>query len=277
MQLKKVLLIVSALSLSGLTIVLMRSWMAAERARAAGSQVPVVASATQVLVAKRNLALGQFVRAEDLRWQPWPEDNLAPSYIVQGRRTMEEFVGGVVRQPIVAGEPITELRVVSPGNSGFLAAVLTPGYRAVSVPVTLTSVISGFVFPGDRVDVILSHTVQNRDERDVRVSTTMLRDIRVLALDQKMAMQPGETSPGARTATLEVTPKQSEIIAVAAEMGKLSLSLRSLARVSPSQKREPTWPTYTLETEVGARGATRRVTVFRGGKAEDVNVPRISR
>jgi len=277
MQLKKVLLIVSALSLSGLTIVLMRSWMAAERARAAGSQVPVVASATQVLVAKRNLALGQFVRAEDLRWQPWPENNLSPSYIVQGRRTMEEFVGGVVRQPIVAGEPITEMRVVSPGNSGFLAAVLTPGYRAVSVPVTVTSVISGFVFPGDRVDIILSHTVQNQDERDVRVSTTMLRDIRVLALDQKMAMQPGETSPGARTATLEVTPKQSEIIAVAAEMGKLSLSLRSLARVSPSKKREPAWPTYTLETEVGARGATRRVTVFRGGKAEDVNVPRISR
>jgi pilus assembly protein CpaB len=251
--------------------------MAAERARAAGSPAPIVASATQVLVAKRDLALGQFVRAEDLRWQPWPDDNLAPSYVVQGRRTMEEFVGGVVRQPIVAGEPITEMRVVSPGNSGFLAAVLTPGHRAVSVPVTLTSVISGFVFPGDRVDVILSHTVQNQDERDVRVSSTMLRDIRVLALDQKTAMQPGETSPGARTATLEVTPKQSEIIAVAAEMGKLSLSLRSLARVSPAHKPEPAWPTYTLETEVGARAATRRVTVFRGGKAEDVNVPRVSR
>src|SRR6185369_4907798 len=109
------------------------------------------------------------------------------------------------------------------------------GYRAVSVPVTVTSGISGFVFPGDHVDVLLSHNlpmpVDGGLER--RAAVTVLRDIRVLALDQKVDMKPGEAATVPRTATIEVTPKQSEIVTVVVEMGKLSLSLRSLQRDEP--------------------------------------------
>jgi pilus assembly protein CpaB len=301
MRLKSLLLIVVALVLSGITAYMVRSWLDAERARATvRTAAPPPVAATQVLVAKQDLPVGTFLRPDHLRWQPWPEASIAPVYAVQGKKKMEDFVGSVVRLPIASGEPITDSRVVSPGNSGFLAAVLRAGYRAVSVPVTVTSGIAGFVFPGDHVDLILTHTVPAEIEGGVerRAGVTVLRNIRVLALDQKVDMKPGEAAV-ARTATLEVTPKQSEMIAVVVEIGKLSMSLRSLAKEEPqpdepdadafhqvdlrqpeATKRrieEPNEKTFTLDTEVSGLLSVRRVTVMRGGKVDDVRVPQVSR
>lgn len=290
MRLKTVVLIVAALALAGVTAVFVRNWLEAERAAVAAmmaKQKQPARVGTQVLVAKSDLAVGQFVRPDNLRWQPWPEGGLSPSYIVEGRRPLEDFVGAVVRLPIAAGEPITEGRVVSPGNSGFLAAVLRPGYRAVSVPVTVTSVIAGFVFPGDYVDLILTHTLPKQaDERmERRAGVTVLRNIRVLALDQKLDMKPGENAV-ARTATLEVTPKQSEVIAVVVDMGKLSMSLRSLVREDDGKPRvneagaeierapdQPKEKTFTLDSEVSGLVSSRTVTVVRGGKTDEVSLP----
>ena len=295
MRLKSILLVVVALVLAGFTAFMVRNWLEAERAAAARAlanrpqqQQPV---GVQVLVAKRDLPVGTFLRPEHLRWQVWPEASLSPAYAVEGKKKMDDFVGAVVRLPIASGEPITDGRVVAPGNSGFLAAVLRPGYRAVSVPVTVTSGISGFVFPGDHVDVLLTHNLPQPVDGGLerRAGLTVLRDIRVLALDQKVDVKPGENGVP-RTATIEVTPKQTEIVAVVVEMGKLSLSLRSLQREEPllpendpfqqvdlstfDKKNDETLPdrTFTLDSEVSSLLSVRRITIMRGGKAEEMRV-----
>jgi pilus assembly protein CpaB len=295
MRLKSILLVVVALVLAGFTAFMVRNWLDAERAAAARAmanrpQAPQQVG-VQVLVAKRDLPVGTFLRPEHLRWQAWPEASLSPAYAVEGKKKPEDFVGAVVRLPIASGEPITDGRVVAPGNSGFLAAVLRPGYRAVSVPVTVTSGIAGFVFPGDHVDVLLTHNLPQPVDGGLerRAGVTVLRDIRVLALDQKVDVKPGENGVP-RTATIEVTPKQTEIVAVVVEMGKLSLSLRSLQREEPllpendpfqqvdlstfEKKDEQVLPdrTFTLDSEVSSLLSVRRITIMRGGKAEEMRV-----
>jgi pilus assembly protein CpaB len=213
-----------ALLLAVVTIVLVRNLLQpAKVAQAPKRNVQQV----EVLVSSKNLHRGQILRAADMRWQPWPKNGVSPSYAVSGKLPMKHYVGAVVRDPVANGEPISENKVVRPGERGFLAAVLQPGMRATSVPVNLTTGISGFVFPGDKVDLILTHTI-SRGGRDVRASETLIRNVRVLAIDQSVGTNQGQAKPG-RTATLEVTPKQSEIIALIMEMGKLSLSLRSIA------------------------------------------------
>src|SRR5690348_9950652 len=156
---RRIIFIAVALLISGLTMWIGRSYLEAQRNAAleAQRQQPTPQQpATMVLVAKGTLAAGQFVRPENLRWQAWPADGIAPTYIVQGQRQLEDFVGAVVRSALGDGEPVTETRLVRPRDRGFLAAVLTPGYRAVTVNVTPSSGISGFVFPGDHVDLILT-------------------------------------------------------------------------------------------------------------------------
>jgi pilus assembly protein CpaB len=295
MRLKSILLVVVALVLAGFTAFMVRNWLDAERAAAARAlanrpQAPQQVG-VQVLVAKRDLPVGTFLRPEHLRWQVWPEASLSPAYAVEGKKKVEDFVGAVVRLPIATGEPITDGRVVAPGNSGFLAAVLRPGYRAVSVPVTVTSGIAGFVFPGDHVDVLLTHNLPQPVDGGLerRAGVTVLRDIRVLALDQKVDVKPGENGVP-RTATIEVTPKQGEMVAVVVEMGKLSLSLRSLQREEPllpendpfqqvdlstiEKKNEQDFPdrSFTLDSEVSSLLSVRRITIMRGGKAEEMRV-----
>lgn len=188
-----------------------------------------------ILVAKKAMPTGAFVKQANLRWQPWPEGALDSSYIVEGKRNLKSFAGAVVRRGILAGEPITDARLVKPGDRGFLAAVLAPGLRAISVPVNATSAIAGLVFPGDRVDLLLSHryNVIDPDKPSRRVphvaTETVLTDVRVLAIDQSTNDQKKKPDVP-KTVTLEVTPRQAEMVATAMDLGKLSLSLRSLAR-----------------------------------------------
>ena len=235
MSVRTVLLLLVAVVAAGVTVLYARNWMNAERAALLASmpEEKAVASAQLVLIASEELPAGSFVKAEQLKWQPWPEDGVLDSYVVKGKREMNDFVGTVARSKINAGEPLTESRVVSPGDRGFLAAVLEPGKRAVSVPVNATTGISGFVFPGDWVDVILTVSFRSEDDggknRERFFSETLLGDLRVLAIDQAVENAEGEVTV-AKTATLEVTPKQAEKIAIALEMGNLSLSLHSLAR-----------------------------------------------
>jgi pilus assembly protein CpaB len=197
-------------------------------ARPSLTEAPQPAPALQVLVARTDIRTGQIVKPDDMRWQAWPDGTISPTYIIEGRRPLSDFVGAVSRAPISAGEPITEGRVVLSGTRGFMAAVLQPGMRAVSIQVTPTSGVSGFIFAGDRVDLILTHVFEKDAIKERQASETVLRDVRVIAMDQRLDARPGEAPQVAKTATLEVTPKQAEIIALAAEMGKLSLALRSL-------------------------------------------------
>jgi pilus assembly protein CpaB len=253
------ILFLTAIILAGGTAMLVRSFLAQKTAGIEAEALAKPAAAQKsVLVARGAIARGQILKAQDFSWQIWPEGGIDRAYIQFGTRTPESLAGWVARDPFGPGEPITEAKIVAPGSRGFLAAVLGPGMRAVSVPVTATSGISGFVFPGDQVDILITHPLPaangSSGEIEHKASETVLHDVRVIGVDQKLDSKGGEALV-AHTATLEVTPKQSEIIAVASEMGKLSLSLRSLVP-SPTEvsSAEPTGGadsgTFTLDSEV---------------------------
>jgi len=309
MRARTLILLIVALILAGGTTMMARMWLASQRAvRQEASPIAVPTPAKSVLIAASPIARGQLLKPTDLVWEQWPEGGVDKNYILLGTKTPESYSGWVARQPIAAGEPLTEAKIVAPGNRGFLAAALHPGMRAVSVPVTVTSGISGFVFPGDMVDLIVAYSVQDRPVpgqqqagpmTDHKVSETVLRDIRVIAIDQRLDSKPGEAVV-AKTATFEVTPKQSEVIALADEMGKISLSLRSLssgpdelkqevADNSPptSTSEEPSTPlseSFTVDSDISpllhAPGGPHRpqgidadrVTILRGGQSSATSV-----
>ncbi|HZK89487.1 MAG TPA: Flp pilus assembly protein CpaB [Stellaceae bacterium] len=297
MRARTLILLVVALILAGGTTMMARGWLASQRAvTSEAAPITVPTPAKSVLIARAPIQRGQLLKPEDLSWEPWPEGGIDKAYVLIGTKTPEDFAGWVARFPIGAGEPITEAKIIAPGNRGFLAAVLHPGMRAVSVPVSVTSGISGFVFPGDQVDLIVTYSVQDTAKPgqaaqgpllEHKVSETMLHDIRVIAIDQKLDSKAGEAVV-AKTATFEVTPKESEIIALADQMGKLSLSLRSLVpgpgelkhEISDSPFETPSAAlseTYTVDSDVSpllhapgknqASGAdSGLVTILRGGQ-----------
>jgi pilus assembly protein CpaB len=236
MNSKRMVFLLLAVIVAGATAFLARAWLQAERAAVmaqAGVKPQAAAQvkpAAQVLVARNALRAGQMIKAEDLRWQPWPPGNLPATYIVEGKRSISDFAGAVVRSPLHVGEPVVESELIMPGSRGFLAAVLRPGMRAVSVPATPTSTVSGFVHAGDRVDVLLTHVLTStaNDKEQHSVTETILRNVRVIAVDQKVDFVPGDKPEPAKTATLELTAKQAEIVTLAVKMGELSLALRSL-------------------------------------------------
>ena len=162
MRTRAILLVLVALVLAGGTVFLARGWLNAQRLAMQENQSTVVVEnpSIRVLVAKEDLPAGRFVKPEHLRWQAWPDDTVAPTYVIENERPMEDFVGGVVRASIAAGQPITDIRVVKPGQQGFLAAVLESGMRAVSVSVNAETGLAGFVFPGDRTAVRLATVVE---------------------------------------------------------------------------------------------------------------------
>lgn len=180
-----------------------------------------------VLVAQGNLQPGMLLSPELVRWQGWPTEDVPPSYIVQGKRSEDEFFGSVVRYPMAAGEPITQFKVARPGQQGYLAAVLKPGMRAVTVPISEIRASAGFILPGDRIDVVLTH-----DTGLGTVSETVFFDMRVLAIDQALGNPEGGARVG-RNATLEVSPREVEAFTLMQQMGTLSLSLRSLQPEDP--------------------------------------------
>jgi len=232
MSSKRVVFLLLAVIVAGTTAFMARAWLQNERAALMAQigvrhEAPVAAPTLQVLVARDAIHTGQIVKPDDMRWQSWPQGSLAPTYIVEGKRPLSDFVGAVVRGGIAAGEPITEGKLVLAGTRGFMAAVLQPGTRAVSVPITATSAVSGFIYAGDRVDVLLTH-VLNGQGAHRSATETILRHARVVAMDQKLDFSPGDKPDIAKTATLELTPKQTELVTLAVKMGDLSLVLRSL-------------------------------------------------
>ncbi len=230
MRLRTLVLFAIAGLLAGGTAVLVRSWLGQRPAVAAAAPPPPVQQKS-IYVARAAISRGQILKPTDLDARPWPDAAISPDYVVAGIGPDKSVVGAVAREPIAAGEPIIKTKIVVPGDRGFLAAVLQPGMRAVSVPVDATSGVSGFVFAGDRVDILITMPVPqdgaNGGGYQHKAAETVLRDVRVIAIDQHLDSKDGQAVL-ARTVTFEVTPKQSEIIAVAAEIGKVSLSLRSL-------------------------------------------------
>jgi len=232
-----------ALLLSGGTVVLANQWLdgAVQKAAADAQAKAAPSGATasvQVLVAANEVPAGAVLKASDLRWQAWPATLPADGYITAGATTLQQMTGSIATQALHAGEPLTAARVSPAGAGGFMAAVVRPGYRAVTINVTASAGVAGFILPGDRVDLVLSRALEQTGTGPRRfVSETVLSDVRVLGMDQRSS-DAKKDAVVAQTATLEVTPKGAEIVAVATELGKLSLSLRSLANgEAPAEER----------------------------------------
>lgn len=226
MDVRKLILLVGALLVAGVTAFMARS-MFSGGGVATAAAAPAAPVGNQVLVAAKPLPLGTIITADMLVFQPWPKDMVEKAYFLKGETDPAKLVGKVVRHTVMAGQPIAQGALIGPGENGFLAAALGPGMRATTVSLSDTSGVAGFVFPGDRVDVILTQEVTG-DGPALRTSETIVRNLRVLAVDQRMDDTSTEAKIG-RTATLEVTPKLAEKIAVAETIGSLSLSLRSIA------------------------------------------------
>ena len=289
-----ILIIVAVLIVSG-TAFLAKNWLSAQRAPVQQAAPAKEEPKIQVLVAETDMPTGTFLKEINFRWQSWPDNQIPPNYLLKGEYDPKNLEGSVLRRTLAAGEPLTRGRFVSPGERGFLSAVLKPGFRAISMRVNATSSIAGLVFPGDRVDLILTHGIEIKylndegkaEQSETRnVSETIHSNVRILAIDQTLESQTNAPQVG-KNVTFEVTPKQAEMLAVSDEIGKISLSLRSLAkdeaelqRLAESGEDPDTGdpfkePTVTWDTEASkplhfnppGRANGDAIAIFRGGKA----------
>ena len=242
MDVKKLALLVGALVIAVVTAVMAKNMFAGAGAQQAAA-APAVPVGPKVLVAKKAMPAGTIIDADSLTLQPWPKELMQSAYYVEGQPDSDpkKLLGTVVRYPITAGQPVTRGALVGPQDRGFLAAALGPGMRAITVPVNVSSGVAGFVFPGDHVDLVLTQQVTGGGEGPaLKVAETIIRNLRVLATDQRITDKDEEGKTQVRTfsnVTLEVTPRIAEKIAVAQSLGSLSLSLRSIADNSADLER----------------------------------------
>jgi len=203
--------------------------------------VPVAAPVEQlptvdIMVAKSDIGLGQSVKPEDIQWQTWPAATASNGFIrrTDGADAMKDVLGSIARAPFIAGEPIRQQKLVKANGSGFMAAILPTGMRAISTEISPETGAGGFILPNDRVDVILSRREKNPDKggADIVNSEILLTNVRVLAIDQAPKEKDGANALVGKTVTLELKPEQAETLARARQSGMLALALRSIADVN---------------------------------------------
>lgn len=241
MDTRKIMLIVGALVIAigaAFGVNQMLRGAAAPKARAAAA--PEI-TGPMILVATRQLPVGTIIGPDSFRFQPWPKELVEKAYFLKDKTDVNNLVGTVVRHAITAGQPLTQGALVHPDDRGFLAAALGPGMRAVTVKVSREEGVGGFVFPGDRVDVVLAQQLavdsetSSYPDKQLFTAETIIRNVRVLATDQRYNAEDETGKTPVRTfssVTLEATPEIAEKIAVAQDMGKLSLALRPLAETA---------------------------------------------
>lgn len=289
MNARNIIVLVIGLAIAGGTGFMMWKFLNAKQSEIKAQvqnerqKVPPQIPTVKVLVAKSDLQVGTQIGRESLHWQTWPQESVAPTYVVEGakltdagkseekRLTIDDFVGAVVRLPIAAGQPLTPGLVARAGDRGFLAAVLQPGMRAMSIGVSQVSGISGFILPGDRVDILWD--VKN-SSKGFPFTQTLMRDIRVIAIDQKT--QASGATP-AKTITLELTPVQVEALSLANNMGSLEFVLRSIAPDKEEEKQLAGTEDSLLKvsmtdgTQAGALIGTDLLAVTQDDKREDIS------
>ena len=185
-----------------------------------------------VLVAKSDIGLGQTVTQADMQWQTWPAATASNTFIRRNERpdATNQIEGSIARAPFIAGEPIREPKLVRANGSGFMAAILPTGMRAVSTEISPETGAGGFILPNDRVDVLLTKRDKSQSgQADVIKSEVILPNVRVLAIDQAPKEKDGQNTVIGKTVTLELKPEQAETLARARQSGTLSLALRSIA------------------------------------------------
>jgi pilus assembly protein CpaB len=299
-----IVICVAAVAAIGLALVVraMGSPSKSPTAVATAAAVPARPMA-KVLVAAKDLQPGQRLTEADLAWKDWPVDEVNPVFITDGTTPLPvsataegaapaagrpegavasvtraatnlttggakaDYVGSVVREPILAGEPIVSRKIVRAGDSGYMAAYLEPGMRAMAIRVTVETAAGGFILPGDRVDVLLTRETNlsnmgaQEGERSKFASSTVMQNIKVLAIDQSTRAGDDEQAVIGATATLEVGPRDAEALALAKSEGELSLVLRSYADTGG--------PSGRIAPVVRQSSAVR---VYRGGAPEVVVV-----
>jgi pilus assembly protein CpaB len=217
-------------------------------------QLPTV----DVLVAKSEINLGQTIKADDMQWQTWPTASASNTFIRRTDRpdAPSKLAGSIARGPFMAGEPIREQKLVK-SDSGFMAAILPTGMRAVATEIAPETGAGGFILPNDRVDVVLTRHLKSADRtgamQDVVHSEIVLWNVRVLAIDQAPKEKDGQTTAVGKTVTLELKPEQTIALAAARQAGSLSLALRSIADAN------------TVETVDAGKKFTQSVSVVRFG------------
>ncbi|MCY4440195.1 MAG: Flp pilus assembly protein CpaB [Deltaproteobacteria bacterium] len=201
-----------------------------------------------VLTASKDLKVGSLVTATDIVWAPLKNGAVLTAHMLRGKTKPADVVGAVVRREVFNGTPLTWSSIVRPGQYGFLAAALRPNHRAVTILVNRATSQAGLIYPGDRVDVILTVEVEEGRAREKNTFTgTILEDVRVVAVDRQVESnvgsqgQPKKSSRGnASTVTLEVLPTEAERLVLATSRGKISLAMRSLTDAQRRDDRTPT-------------------------------------
>ncbi|SDQ90556.1 Flp pilus assembly protein CpaB [Brevundimonas sp. 374] len=299
-----VVICIAAVSAIGLALVVRAMGSSSNEPTTPAAAAPVeVRPMAKVLVAAKDLEPGKRLVEADLEWKDWPVDEVNPVFITDGSTPVpakpaaesatakatdavnrvakaatelattgakSDYIGSVVREPILAGEPIVSRKIVRAGDSGYLAAYLEPGMRAMAIAVTVESAAGGFILPGDRVDVVLTAET-NRDgavegaTKSKFASGVVLQNIKVLAIDQATRVGDDAQAVVGATATLEVRPQDSVLLAQAKSEGELSLSLRSYA--------DTAGPSGATRRPSAAVSQPQAVRIYRGGAPEVVAVP----
>ncbi|HEV2156832.1 Flp pilus assembly protein CpaB [Bradyrhizobium sp.] len=201
------------------------------------AQLPTV----DVLVAKNDIGLGQTVKPEDVQWQTWPAATASTTFIRRNERPegASQVTGSIARAPFIQGEPIRDQKLVKPEGSGFMAAILPTGMRAISTEISPETGAGGFILPNDRVDVLLTRRLKNPDQSsgapDIVTSEIILTNVRVLAIDQAPKEKEGQNAVVGKTVTLELNPSQTQLLSASRQSGTLSLALRSIVDVKMSE------------------------------------------
>ncbi len=232
-----IILVVVALAIAGVTGILIKNLLSRQAPPPTAAAVPQPTVPTaKVLVAARDIAAGAGLIEEDLRYEAWPQTLLDKRYIVKtdAEDPKGRMIGSIAVRPIRTGEPLSGNMLFKQDDAGQLSAMIGPGMRAVSIAITGLTSVSGFILPGDHVDVLLitafKDTSKSKDgekaiDDKLHVSEVFLRDVRVAAIDRNLHAA-GVAQEG-RSATLEVTPKDAERLVLAGIENTFHLVLRS--------------------------------------------------
>lgn len=270
----KIIVILIGLAAAFAAVILARGVLSDNASQQQTVQIaaPVEVETTNVLVALRDLRVGETLSESDLGWVEWPEEIVQLNQISQDIQpdAIEDFSGTVVRQPIFENEALLPQKLVARGETGIMAALLSPGMRAVAIEISEESASGGFILPDDRVDVVLTQEVEVRTAdsvEDVIQSVTVLENVRVLAIDQGISVEAESTTAIGATATLELGPGDVELLALAERSGRLSLSLRSMADAALHGD----IVTSNAEAVLSGPSQTGVVTIYKNGRASAAN------
>ena len=294
-----IVICVAAVAAIGLALVVRAMGSSSKEPAAVAIAAPVeTRPMARILVAAKDLQPGRRLDESDLDWKEWPVDQVNPAFITDGSTPIPsapgeaedkpagavaavtraatdlatggakaDYVGSVVREPILAGEPIVLRKIVRAGDSGYMAAYLEPGMRAMAIRVTVETAAGGFILPGDRVDVVLTRETNlgnlgaSEGDRSKFTSATVMQNIKVLAIDQSTRAGDDEQTVIGATATLEVGPRDAEALALAKSEGELSLILRSYADTGGPSGRVSAGPRQSSAVRVYRGGAPEVVVV----------------